>query len=195
MELCKGSFIFWRYVADLIHFGAVYYALVCPNPPPTATPQQFRAFKEATALEVLKTRMSIKGKTVKEAQKTYRITQVNEFVEPGTYLRVHVHPKRFPRSILFYTSFYQLSFCASWVIFFTCSDVTKLTGSRELQQWLKTMWYWTSLLAHRYALEFILYIMLMKEKKWHLASRTRNTFYLLVFEFQFQILKGFYYST
>ncbi|CAM8940226.1 unnamed protein product [Rhodiola kirilowii] len=86
-----------KYVADLINFGAVYYALVCPNPPPTATPDQFRVFKEATAQEVLKTRKSIKGKTVKEAQKTFRITKVDEFVEPGTYLRIHVHPKRFPR--------------------------------------------------------------------------------------------------
>uniref|UniRef100_A0A7N0UM65 Pseudouridine synthase RsuA/RluA-like domain-containing protein n=1 Tax=Kalanchoe fedtschenkoi TaxID=63787 RepID=A0A7N0UM65_KALFE len=84
------------YVADLIHFGAVYYALVCPNPPPTATPEQFRVFKDATDPEVLKTRKSIKGKTVREAQKTFRITQVDEFVEPGTYLRVHVHPKRSP---------------------------------------------------------------------------------------------------
>ncbi|CAM8929847.1 unnamed protein product [Rhodiola kirilowii] len=85
------------YVADLIHFGAVYYALVCPNPPPTATPEEFKVFKEATDPEVLKSRISIKGKTVREAQKTFRITQVDQFVEPGTYLRVHVHPKRSPR--------------------------------------------------------------------------------------------------
>lgn len=86
-----------RFVADLIHFGAVYYALVCPEPPPSATPEQIRLFKEVTAPEVLKKRSSIKGKTIREAQKTFRITDVNEFVEVGTYLRVHVHPKRFPR--------------------------------------------------------------------------------------------------
>ncbi|GMP72902.1 hypothetical protein CsSME_00030790 [Camellia sinensis var. sinensis] len=85
------------YVADLIHFGAVYYALVCPDPPPTATAEEFRIYKEATAPAVLRKRSSIKGKTIREAQKTYRITHVNEFVEAGTYLRVHVHPKRFPR--------------------------------------------------------------------------------------------------
>ncbi|KAK1260906.1 hypothetical protein QJS04_geneDACA018082 [Acorus gramineus] len=85
------------FVTDLIHFGAVFYALVCPKPPPTATPEQVRIFKEATAPSVLKTRASIKGKTVREAQKTFRITDVNEFVEAGMYLRVHVHPKRFPR--------------------------------------------------------------------------------------------------
>ncbi|KAJ9689645.1 hypothetical protein PVL29_012369 [Vitis rotundifolia] len=85
------------FVADLIHFGAVYYALVCPEPPPSATPEQVHLFKEVTAPSVLKKRPSIKGKTIREAQKTFRITDVNEFVEAGTYLRVHVHPKRFPR--------------------------------------------------------------------------------------------------
>ncbi|KAA8515485.1 hypothetical protein F0562_018904 [Nyssa sinensis] len=85
------------FVADLIHFGAVYYALVCPEPPPSATPDQIRVYKEVTALSVLSKRGSIKGKTIREAQKTFRITHVNEFVEAGTYLRVHVHPKRFPR--------------------------------------------------------------------------------------------------
>ncbi|KAL6992741.1 hypothetical protein U1Q18_010856 [Sarracenia purpurea var. burkii] len=85
------------YVADLIHFGAVYYALVCPEPPPTATPEEIKIYKEATAPSELIKRPSIKGKTVREAQKTYRITHVDEFVEAGTYLRVHVHPKRFPR--------------------------------------------------------------------------------------------------
>ncbi|XP_059624013.1 RNA pseudouridine synthase 6, chloroplastic [Cornus florida] len=85
------------FVADLIHFGAVYYALVCPKPPPSATPEQIRVYKEVTAPSVLKKRSSIKGKTVREAQKTFRITHVDEVVEDGTYLRVHVHPKRFPR--------------------------------------------------------------------------------------------------
>lgn len=91
------KFYSWRFVADLIHFGAVYYALVCPEPPPTATPEQICVYKEVTAPSVLQKRASIKGKTVREAQKTFRITHVNEFVEAGTYLRVHVHPKRFPR--------------------------------------------------------------------------------------------------
>ncbi|KAL5972724.1 hypothetical protein ACLOJK_039529 [Asimina triloba] len=85
------------YVADLIHFGAVYYALVCPEPPPTATPEQIRVFKEVTSPSVLKKRASIKGKTVREAQKTFRITHVDEYVEEGTYLRIYVHPKRFPK--------------------------------------------------------------------------------------------------
>lgn len=90
-------FILWRFVADLIHFGAVYYALVCPKPPLTATPEQMRVFKEVTDPSVLSKRASIKGKTVREAQKTFRITHVDQIVEAGTYLRVHVHPKRFPR--------------------------------------------------------------------------------------------------
>lgn len=56
-----------------------------------------RIYKEVTDPAVLKKRSSIKGKTVREAQKTFRITDVNEFVEAGIYLRIHVHPKRFPR--------------------------------------------------------------------------------------------------
>ncbi|GMI91482.1 hypothetical protein like AT4G21770 [Hibiscus trionum] len=95
--ICKALDLPPLFVADLIHFGAVYYALVCPQPPPTATPEQIRIFKEVTAPSVLCKRASIKGKTVREAQKTFRITHVEQFVEAGTYLRVHVHPKRFPR--------------------------------------------------------------------------------------------------
>lgn len=85
------------YAADLIRFGAVYYALVCPDPPVTATPEQIRLYKHFTSPELLKQRRSIKGKTVREAQKTLRVTCVDEHFEVGTYLRVHVHPKRFPR--------------------------------------------------------------------------------------------------
>ncbi|XP_048229999.1 RNA pseudouridine synthase 6, chloroplastic isoform X2 [Ricinus communis] len=85
------------FVADLIDFGAVHYALVCPRPPTTATPEQIRLFEKFTAPSVLKKRSSIKGKTVREAQKTFRITHVDQYLEAGTYLRVHVHPKRFPR--------------------------------------------------------------------------------------------------
>lgn len=85
------------YVADLIQFGAVYYALVCPDPPASATSEQIRIYMKATDPSILRTRSSIKGKTKREAQKTYKITRGDEVVEAGTYLRVHVHPKRFPR--------------------------------------------------------------------------------------------------
>ncbi|CAA7054710.1 unnamed protein product [Microthlaspi erraticum] len=85
------------YVADLIHFGAVHYALVSPKPPPTATPEQIKLFEQVTSPSALKKRPSIKGKTVQEAQKTFRVTHSNQYVEAGTYLRVHVYPKRFPR--------------------------------------------------------------------------------------------------
>ncbi|KAJ8549721.1 hypothetical protein K7X08_033428 [Anisodus acutangulus] len=85
------------YVEDLIQFGAVYYALVCPKPPPTATREQIKVYEEVTDPSVLRKRTSIKGKTVREAQRTFRITCPDEIVEAGTYLRVHVHPKRFPR--------------------------------------------------------------------------------------------------
>lgn len=81
----------------LIQFGAIHYALVCPKPPPSATPEQVQIYREVTEPSVLQKRSSLKGKTVREAQKTYRIADANEFVEAGTYLRVHVHPKRFPR--------------------------------------------------------------------------------------------------
>ncbi|KAK4360961.1 hypothetical protein RND71_019913 [Anisodus tanguticus] len=85
------------YVEDLIQFGAVYYALVCPKPPPTATREQIKVYEEVTDPSVLRKRTSIKGKTVREAQRTFRITCPDEIVEAGTYLRVHVHPKRLPR--------------------------------------------------------------------------------------------------
>ncbi|KAI9198674.1 hypothetical protein LWI28_020322 [Acer negundo] len=95
--ICKALDLPPLFVADLIHFGAVHYALVCPKPPSTATPEQIRIFNEVTAPSVVKKRASVKGKTIREAQKTFRITHVDQFVEAGTYLRVHVHPKRFPR--------------------------------------------------------------------------------------------------
>ncbi|GMY36927.1 RNA pseudouridine synthase 6, chloroplastic isoform X1 [Fagus crenata] len=78
--ICKALDLPPLFVADLIHFGAVYYALVCPKPPPSATPEQIQIFEEVTA-----------------PSKTFRITHVDQFVEAGTYIRVHVHPKRFPR--------------------------------------------------------------------------------------------------
>lgn len=96
-HICKALDLPPLFVSDLIQFGAVYYALVCPQPPPNATEEQIRIFKEVTEPSVLRKRASIKGKTVREAQKTFRVIHVDQFVEPGTYLRVHVHPKRFPR--------------------------------------------------------------------------------------------------
>ncbi|XP_050208682.1 RNA pseudouridine synthase 6, chloroplastic [Mercurialis annua] len=95
--ICKSLDLPPLFVADLIHFGAVHYALVCPKPPPTATPEQVALFEKFTAPLLLKKRASIKGKTVREAQKTFRITHGDQLLEAGTYLRVHVHPKRFPR--------------------------------------------------------------------------------------------------
>ncbi|KAK9068920.1 hypothetical protein SSX86_013036 [Deinandra increscens subsp. villosa] len=85
------------YVADLIHFGAVHYALVCPKPPLTATSEEIKLYKEFTKPAVLRKRPSIKGKTIREAQNTFRVTQSDQLVEAGTYVRVHVRPKRFPR--------------------------------------------------------------------------------------------------
>ncbi|ESQ55190.1 hypothetical protein EUTSA_v10025093mg [Eutrema salsugineum] len=95
--ICKKLDLPPLYVADLIQFGAIHYALVCPKPPPTATPEQIKLFEEVTSPSVLSKRSSIKGKTVREAQKTFRVTHTNQYVEAGTYLRVHVHPKRSPR--------------------------------------------------------------------------------------------------
>ncbi|XP_021719668.1 RNA pseudouridine synthase 6, chloroplastic-like isoform X2 [Chenopodium quinoa] len=95
---CVASATFANgYVADLIHFGAVYYALVHPEPPATATPEQVQVYEKFTSPHLLKQRQSLEEKTVSEAQKTFRITHVNENVEVGTYLRVYVHPRRFPR--------------------------------------------------------------------------------------------------
>ncbi|KAH9603515.1 hypothetical protein KSS87_004731 [Heliosperma pusillum] len=85
------------YVADLIRFGAVHYALVPPEPPATATLEEIKAYKKFTSPGFLRHRQSILGKTIREAQKTFRITHTDEVVEVGTYLRVYVHPRRFPR--------------------------------------------------------------------------------------------------
>ncbi|KAL9236913.1 hypothetical protein vseg_011526 [Gypsophila vaccaria] len=85
------------YVGDLIRFGAVHYALVHPEPPASATLEEIRVYKKFTSPTFLRHRQSIKGKTVREAQKTFRITHADEMVEVGTYLRVYVHPRRFPR--------------------------------------------------------------------------------------------------
>ncbi|KAG0587660.1 hypothetical protein KC19_2G181400 [Ceratodon purpureus] len=87
------------YVADLIRFGAVFYALECPTPPPSATPEQLELYNRVLKLRSSRKqeRLSLKGKTLREAQKVHRITTPSEYVESETYLRVHVHPKRFPR--------------------------------------------------------------------------------------------------
>ncbi|RXH99380.1 hypothetical protein DVH24_011705 [Malus domestica] len=53
-SVSAALFVFTLFVADLIHFGAVFYALVCPWPPPTATPEHMRVYKEVTAPSVLK---------------------------------------------------------------------------------------------------------------------------------------------
>ncbi|KAL4380466.1 hypothetical protein AHAS_Ahas04G0036300 [Arachis hypogaea] len=95
--ICEALDLPPLFVADLIRFGAVYYALVCPQPPPTATEEEIRIFRRVTDPLVLRKRDSVKGKTLREAQKTFRVTNGDQFVEEGTYLRVHVHPKRFPR--------------------------------------------------------------------------------------------------
>lgn len=87
-----------QFVEELIHFGAIYYALVCPPPPKgSLTPIQWELYKKASALSQNKKRPSLKGKTIPEAQKTFRITSIHEGIEAGSYLRVHVHIKRFPR--------------------------------------------------------------------------------------------------
>ncbi|CAM6106761.1 unnamed protein product [Calypogeia fissa] len=85
------------YVEDLVDFGAIHYALLCPAPPPTATPKQFELYKKFSLLQDHSKRPSLKGKTVREAQKTYRLLRKDKELEEGTYLRVHVHPKRSPR--------------------------------------------------------------------------------------------------
>ncbi|KAG6543561.1 hypothetical protein Mapa_015055 [Marchantia paleacea] len=85
------------YVEDLVEFGAVHYALLCPSPPPTATTEQLEVYKQFSFLQDHNARPSCKGKTAREAQKTYRVISKNLYLEAGSYIRVHVHPKRFPR--------------------------------------------------------------------------------------------------
>jgi hypothetical protein len=102
LYVAKITIIFYcdSYVADLIHFGAMHYALECPTPLPTASSEQLELYNRVTRLRSLQKtqRVSLKGKTMKEAQKVFRVTSEDFHVETGTYLRVHVHPKRAPRS-------------------------------------------------------------------------------------------------
>ncbi|KAG6546097.1 hypothetical protein Mapa_012503 [Marchantia paleacea] len=86
------------YVEDLIDFGAVHYALVWPTPPATVCPEQLELYKKFAPLhwDPVK-RPSLRRKTIKEAQKTYRVTTRYLELEAGSYLRVHAHPKRSPR--------------------------------------------------------------------------------------------------
>ncbi|KAL2613481.1 hypothetical protein R1flu_025173 [Riccia fluitans] len=86
------------YVEDLIDFGAVHYALLWPTPPADTRPEQFELYKQLAPLyqDPVK-RPYLKRKTIKEAQKTFRVTTRYLELDAGSYLRVHVHPKRFPR--------------------------------------------------------------------------------------------------
>lgn len=99
-----------RYVTDLIKFGAVHYSLECPTPPASASAEQLELYNRVLQFRAArkKERASLKGKTLREAQKTHRITSGKEHVEAGTYLRVHVHPKRFPRYPLDHKGFFYL---------------------------------------------------------------------------------------
>ncbi|KAH7434755.1 hypothetical protein KP509_06G033200 [Ceratopteris richardii] len=87
-----------KYVEELVHFGGVYHALVCPPPPEgSLSPLQWQLYKKAVALSHDRKRPCLKGKTIAEAQKTFRLMSTYEGIEAGSYLRVHVHIKRFPR--------------------------------------------------------------------------------------------------
>jgi hypothetical protein len=97
-----------RCVEDLVDFGAIHYALLCPAPPPTSTPEQFELYKQFSLLQDHSKRPSLKGKTVREAQKTYRVSSKDQELEAGTYMRVHVHPKRSPRYSLPLCTFEEL---------------------------------------------------------------------------------------
>ncbi|EFJ05993.1 hypothetical protein SELMODRAFT_136149, partial [Selaginella moellendorffii] len=82
-----------EYVADLMSFGAVHHALRCPKPPLNLTPQQVQLFKKASP----KKWPVLDRVSLVEARKPERVTDPNHYAEPGSYIRVHVHPKRFPR--------------------------------------------------------------------------------------------------
>lgn len=107
-------------MTDLIKFGAVHYSLECPTPPASASAEQLELYNRVLQFRAArkKERASLKGKTLREAQKTHRITSAKEHVEAGTYLRVHVHPKRFPRSPLDHKGFFYL--CLQNVLLRAC---------------------------------------------------------------------------
>ncbi|WVZ12205.1 hypothetical protein V8G54_016735 [Vigna mungo] len=85
------------------------FSILMDVPPPIATEEQIRVYKEVTEPSVLRKRASIKGKIVREAQKTFRITHADQFDEHGTYLRVYVHPINL--SLKIYKIVYFVSSC------------------------------------------------------------------------------------
>ncbi|XP_024522388.1 RNA pseudouridine synthase 6, chloroplastic isoform X2 [Selaginella moellendorffii] len=91
--LCQALSLPSLYVNDLIEFGAVYHALRCSEPPETAPKEHMEFYKRALAMDLPR----VKGMSVQESQKARRIVSKHEEVEAGSYMRVHVHPRRFPR--------------------------------------------------------------------------------------------------
>uniref|UniRef100_A0A7N2R5K2 Pentatricopeptide repeat-containing protein n=1 Tax=Quercus lobata TaxID=97700 RepID=A0A7N2R5K2_QUELO len=55
-------------VLDLIRLGAIFYAIICPKPPPCATSEQIRIFEEVIATLVLRNRASIRGNSMRSTE-------------------------------------------------------------------------------------------------------------------------------
>ncbi|KAF3969684.1 hypothetical protein CMV_006545 [Castanea mollissima] len=55
-------------IVGLIQLGAIFYAIVCPKPPPCATSEQIRIIEEVTATLVLRNRASIRGNNMRSTE-------------------------------------------------------------------------------------------------------------------------------
>lgn len=79
------------FVHALLHFGAVYYCPVHPPPPrglPDANAQRVHAIRSASLAHL--------GRTPHPGEQVPRRMVADCIVEPWSYVRVHLHPKRFP---------------------------------------------------------------------------------------------------
>ncbi|KAK3244469.1 hypothetical protein CYMTET_45918, partial [Cymbomonas tetramitiformis] len=88
-----------EYATQLMHFGAVYFCPQCPPLPPHLAHLQpsTPSFEKLNPEDDAELRTVFKKKTPQNKKiKPERILEDRE-VKPGAYLRVHVHPKRFPR--------------------------------------------------------------------------------------------------
>eukprot|EP00803_Ostreobium_quekettii_P008954 evm.model.scf_2596.4 EVM.evm.TU.scf_2596.4 scf_2596:15058-16225(+) len=78
------------FVAELMRFGAVYWCPVHPVPPARArTPASLETASECRSMA-----MARHGRS--PALQHPRRLLVDRLLDPGAYLRVHVHPQRFP---------------------------------------------------------------------------------------------------
>ncbi|GAQ80342.1 hypothetical protein KFL_000520130 [Klebsormidium nitens] len=85
------------FAEDLIKFGAVHYAPLLPPPPPNSRPSVHSQWSESTAKASDEFGLHPSSQALKLMMRVGRLQDPFRLLRQGGYLRVHVHPKRFPR--------------------------------------------------------------------------------------------------